>query len=183
MCFYRKALSSNKPCEVWKITHRIIKPSYEPLHFDVKKMNKFFAEIPTCTILNCGCTTLDQLNLIIEGLPEQVPIDEQFTLKAVSQVDILNTIKSLKSDCSTGPDHISVQFIKLAADQLAGPLTVIINNCIANSQLRQIWKLARISPIPKNDPPPPEEELRPISILPALSKILKKMSQSKLWIY
>ena len=175
MCFYRKALSSNKPREVWKIIHRIIKPSYKPLHFDVEKLNKFFAEIPTRTIPNCECITLDQLNQIIEGLPERVPIDEQFTLKAVSRVDILNTIKSLKSDCSTGPDHIPVQFIKLAADQLADPLTVIINNCIANSQFPQIWKLARISPIPKNDSPSSEEELRPISILPALSKIFEKV--------
>ena len=155
--------------EVWKIIHRIIKPSYKPPHFDVEKLNKFFAEFSTRIISNCECTTLDQLNQIIEGLPERVPIDEQFTLKAVSRVDILNTIKSLKSDCSTGPDHIPVQFIKLAADQLANPLTVIINNCIANSQFPQIWKLARISPIPKNDSPSSEEELRPILILPALS--------------
>ena len=108
--------------EVWKIIHRIIKPSYKPPHFDVEKLNKFFAEFSTRIISNCECTTLDQLNQIIEGLPERVPIDEQFTLKAVSRVDILNTIKSLKSDCSTGPDHIPVQFIKLAADQLANPL-------------------------------------------------------------
>ena len=173
MCFYRKALSSNKPRKVWKIIHRIIKPSYKPLHFDVEKLNKFFAEIPTRTISNCECITLDQLNS--EGLPERVPIDEQFTLKAVSRVDILNTTKSLKSDCSTGPDHIPVQFIKLAVDQLADPLTVIINNCVANSQFPQIWKLARISPIPKNDSPSSEEELRPISILPALSKIFEKV--------
>ena len=175
MCFYRKALSSNKPREVWKIIHRIIKPSFKPLHLDVEKLNKFFAEIPTRTISNCECTTLNQLNQIIEGLPERVPIDEQFTLKTVSRVDILNTIKSLKSDCSTGPNHIPVQFIKLAAEQLADPLTVIINNCIANSKFPQIWKLARISPIPKNDSPSSKEGLRPISVLPALSKVFEKV--------
>ena len=96
MCFYHKALSSNKPREVWKIIHRIIKPSYKQLHFDVEKLNKFFAEIPTCTISNCECTTLNQLNQIIEGLPEQVPIDEQFTLRSRSRVDILNQITKIR---------------------------------------------------------------------------------------
>ena len=142
MCLYRKALSSNKPREVWKIIHRIIKPSYKPLHFDVEKLNKFFTEIPT-TISSCECTTLNQLNQIIEGLPERVPIDEQLTLKTVSRVDILNTIKSLKSDCSTCPDHIPVQLIKLAAEQLAGLLTVIINKCIAKSQFPQILEISK----------------------------------------
>ena len=80
----------------WKIIHRIIKPSYKPLHFDVEKLNKFFAEIPTRTISNCKCTTLDQLNQIIEGVPERVPIYEQFTLKAVSRVDILNNNQIIK---------------------------------------------------------------------------------------
>ena len=105
MCFYRKALSSNKPREVWKIIHRIVKPGYKPLHFDVEKRNKLFAEIPTHTISNCECTTLNQ---IIEGLPERVPIDEQFILKTVSRVDILNTIKSLKSDNQSQSAQIDI---------------------------------------------------------------------------
>ena len=42
-------------------------------------------------------------------------------------------------------------------------------------QFPQIWKLARISPIPKNYSPSSEEELRLISIFPALSKIFEKV--------
>ncbi|CAB3985184.1 RNA-directed DNA polymerase from mobile element jockey [Paramuricea clavata] len=67
-------------------------------------------------------------------------------------------IKNSRSDCSTGPDNIPVIFLKLAADFLAGPfsagpLTAIINNCIDSLKYPMLWKLARISPIPKIDNP------------------------------
>ena len=36
-------LSSNKPKEVWRIIHRILKPNQQPLLQDPDKLNSFFA--------------------------------------------------------------------------------------------------------------------------------------------
>ena len=44
-------------------------------------------------------------------------------------------------------DNIPAKFIKLVAEYLAGPLTLIINNCIKNSYFPKSWKIARVSPI------------------------------------
>jgi hypothetical protein len=69
------------------------------------------------------------------------------------------------------PDNIPAIFLKLAADFLAGPLTAIINNCIDSLKYPTLWKLARISPIPKIDNPEHVDYFRPILILPCISKV------------
>ena len=60
------------------------------------------------------------------------------------------------------------------AEHLANPLTHIINNCIKRSYFPTKWKMARVSPIPKVVNPTSMNELRPISILPVLSKVFEK---------
>ena len=65
----------------------------------------------------------------------------------------------LRSDTLTGPDGIPVKFAKLVAESIAGPIIVIINNCIRTGYFPKVWKKARISPIPKIDNPKLEDDL------------------------
>ena len=58
---------------------------------------------------------------------------------------------------------------------MAGPLTWIINSCITEAYFPKLWKIARVSPIPKVDNPTTNDELRPISILPVLSKVFERL--------
>ena len=93
----------------------------------------------------------------------------------MSYGEVLRTIKTLRSDTSTGPDGIPVKFAKLVAEFISGPIAAIINNCIRTGYFPEAWKKARISPIPKIDNPKLEEHLRPISILPTLSKVFETL--------
>ena len=93
-----------------------------------------------------------------------------FHLESVTQREVLRTLKQLRTDCSTGPDQLPARFVKLT-----GPLTTIINTCISKLYSPRVWKLARISPIPKVDTPVTEDHLRPVSIIPVLSKVLKSL--------
>ena len=61
------------------------------------------------------------------------------------------------------------------AETLASPLTHILNNCVSNQTFPSSWKLAHISPIPKSNDPKCNDDYRPISILPVLSKIYEKL--------
>ena len=88
---------------------------------------------------------------------------------------MLSELKNLRSDCSCGPDNIPVKFIKLVAEHLASPLTHILNNCIAKSTFPSLWKIARISAIPKEKEIKCNDDLRPISILPTLSKVYERL--------
>ena len=61
------------------------------------------------------------------------------------------------------------------ADNLAGLLTRIINGCITEAYFPKLCKIARVSPIPKVDNPTTNDELKPISILPVLSKVFERL--------
>ena len=96
-------------------------------------------------------------------------------LSPVTSENVLQVIKNLRSDCSTGTDQIPTCFIKMVAECLAVPLTSIINNCIAKAYFPKQWKIARVSPVPTIDNPVPKDQLRPISVLPVLFKVFKKL--------
>ena len=63
----------------------------------------------------------------------------------------------------------------MVADQIASPLTHIVNNCISKQLFPSQWKIARICAIPKCDPISSYNDLRPVSILPTLSKIFERL--------
>ena len=82
----------------------------------------------------------------------------------------------IRNHCSTGYDHIPPAFIKPVSEFLVSPITFIINNLIKINQVPDIWKLARISPIPKIQLPVELKDYRPVSILPILSKIYERVA-------
>ena len=65
--------------------------------------------------------------------------------------------------------------IKMVADYLGSPLTDVINICIKNLYFPSAWKLMRICAIPKGNQIKSEKDLRPISILPVLSKVYERL--------
>ena len=58
---------------------------------------------------------------------------DSFELKQVSTSEIINIIKTLRSDSSTGSDCISINYIKLAGEYIAIPIMNLINKCIRDS--------------------------------------------------
>jgi hypothetical protein len=142
------------------------------LRYDPNKLNDFFASTTARTLSN-NTDTPQYLAEFVDNLPDDT--EGLFKLREVSYGEVLRTIKTLRSDTSTGPDGIPVKFAKLVAEFISGPIAAIINNCIRTGYFPEAWKKARISPIPKIDNPKLEEHLRPISILPALSKVFEKL--------
>ena len=171
--FVKKALSSNKSKEIWRIIHRILKPSPKPLRFDPDSLNEYFINTGHRVMGSTSDSTEDLLNYIDTLTTNNK--EDGFRLRNVSRDEVYHVIKNIRSDCSTGPDKIHAKYIKLVADILAGPLTKIINGSIDLTMFPEAWKISRISPIPKNETPMKDEDLRPIAILPVLSKIYEKI--------
>ena len=90
--------------------------------------------------------------------------------------EVLRKIKGLRSDSSSGPDNIPAKLVKLVAEYLASPLTHIINSCFDRNEYPLLWKTACTSPIPKVSEPRTNDDYRPISILPVLSKVFHNLS-------
>ena len=51
----------------------------------------------------------------------------------------------LEKRYSTGADQIPTTFVKLVADNLAGPLTRIINGCITEAYFPKLFKIASVA--------------------------------------
>ena len=107
--------------------------------------------------------------------PRNIALHDLFSIRQTTPQEVLKEIKLLRLDTSTGPDLIPVKFLKPVSESLANPLTNIINSFIKFMDFPKIWKQARITPIPKVSNPMSNNDYRPISILPVLSKIYEKI--------
>ena len=173
--FIEKALSSTKPKEIWHIIYQIIKPNPKPVRLNMNKLNKHFASTTKRTTGITETYSRDDLFSFVDTLETESIEEEPFTRHLVTHIEVLNEILKFRSDTSTGPDLIPVKFIKPVAKYITSPLTHIINSFIKTNSFSDVWKLARISPIPKTDNPVNEHDMRPISILPALSTVYERL--------
>ena len=152
--FIEIAFYSNKSREVWKVN--------------------FFATTAQRT-LETRATPIEDLTCLIDNLPDVPSGSMRFQLSPVTSENVLQVIKNLRSDCSTGADQIPTHFTKMVVECLAVPLASIINNCIAKAYFPKQWKIARVSTVPKIDNPVSNDQLRSISVLPVLSKVFEKL--------
>ncbi|CAG4992189.1 unnamed protein product [Colias eurytheme] len=97
-----------------------------------------------------------------------------FKFDLVDENAIAKIIINLKSNAE-GYDGIPRDMILLTLPTTLKVITAIINRSLATSTFPSIWKIALVRPLPKTDNPEDFKDLRPISILPFLSKILEKV--------
>ena len=165
------ALSYKRPNEVWKTIHRILHPSQQPITvYPDKKHFTSAAERVDASV----AVDKEELHRRINALAQDP--DTSFRLKSVTYHEVIRESKALRSDCSTGPDNIPTKFVKLVSDHLASPLTHILNTCISKLDFPTLWKVARISPIPKVGEPQANDDFRPIFIWRVLSKVYERLS-------
>ena len=94
-----------------------------------------------------------------------------------------NQLASLDPKKATGIDGISAKFLKLSSHVLARPLTKILNLSIITGIFPEMLKKAKVNPIFKRGDKSDKANYRPISILPVLSKILKRHICDHLKVY
>ena len=83
-------------------------------------------------------------------------------------------LSNLKNSNALGPDNISAKLIKIAIPYISIPLTYIFNLCIEKNTFPSALKEAKVVPLPKTKDASHPQYLRPISLLPTLSKPLEK---------
>ena len=97
--------------------------------------------------------------------------------------DIIAIISSFKSKTSSGHDGVSSKLVKDLKYALSFPLSIIINNSLAMGLVPNMAKLAKIIPIYKAKDKKDISNYRPISLLPVVSKILKKVVHKNLYTF
>lgn len=146
------------------------------------------------TILPDNINNVDMCNnYFINAVPNLIPDNETIkfyennlkpnvnsllTFKLITEIDTLKIIAGIKSK-ATGADNINILTLHICLPFLAPYITHIINYCLQNSIFPTCWKKAQVIPVPKISNPSSFNDLRPISILPALSKVLEKAIESQ----
>lgn len=120
---------------------------------------------------------------ITELYNNTLPCIHKFSFRSVSELEIKKVANSISSN-SCGVDEINIFVIKLLMNRISGVLTNIINvSLVEHNVFPDRWKSAIIKPIPKLLCPLKASDFRPISLLPALSKIIEKVANVQMVMY
>ena len=110
-------------------------------------------------------------------------ISSSFTFSLVTEEEVLKIIKKLKPKSSYGHDGVSTILLKFIASNISILLTKIINQSLCTGIFPDKLKIAKVKPIYKKDDPHLPDNYRPISLLPAISKVFEKVAYIQLYNY
>ena len=95
-------------------------------------------------------------------------------------MDTLAILKSLKASKSAGTDNIPSTLIKDGAEEIAAPLTFLINLSLQLGTFSTTEKTAKVTPIFKSGDRTLPDNYRPISVLNVFSKVLERIVYNQL---
>lgn len=184
--------AANNPKKTWNIIKDIThlkqykKPPTELLKSNatdeinaINEVNAYFSDIGQSLakqILQNHDITRDS------GIPKHIHT-RSFVLLDTDDNEVHKVINNLKSDSAAGLDGIAIKFIKMTKHIIIPYLTHIFNMCFKNGVFPDLFKKSLIHPIHKGGNRDVVGNYRPISVLPALSKILEKLMNSRLTNY
>ena len=112
--------------------------------------------------------------------PSKNPLPASFSLMLVSTQWCEEALRNLKPSHCSGLDGIPLVALRAASSSLSGPLCRILNSSLVSSTFPSSWKTALVRPLHKSGDRSCPSNYRPISILPAASKLLEKCVQGQL---
>ncbi|KAJ8711530.1 hypothetical protein PYW07_008772 [Mythimna separata] len=183
--------AKNNPKKTWQVIKNVINkqvstsPPLELLSapgLDCKSslnlINSFFANIgkDLATKHTNACTKHE--SYVKDG--SQV---NTMVLLSPDCAEIENVIMGLRSDSAPGWDGIGARLLKLSRQTLVPLVTHICCLCISEGIFPRVLKRAVIHPIHKGGDRGSVNNYRPISVLPALSKVLEKVLNNRLVSY
>lgn len=113
-----------------------------------------------------------------QPVPDKYNTNSIFKFVHVSVPTVMKHLKSLGKK-ATGLDEIPPCFLKDGARYIAKPLAHIINRSLASGIVPTEFKCGKVVPIYKSGNQTDIDNYRPITILPAISKVLEKCVYSQ----
>ncbi|MGL5707187.1 MAG: reverse transcriptase family protein, partial [Aeromonas sp.] len=151
---YVNAVTGNKTCrELWRVLKQLCctNSSGKEISVDVEKLNYEFCASHECTTL-----------------PVYSKSDAQTILEPVN---VFTQLCSTKANKAAGPDALSPVVLKVCSDSLSVPFTDLFNKCLSSGKIPDIWRPARITPVPKKG----SQKYRPIACTSVMLKLLERL--------
>ena len=109
--------------------------------------------------------------------------ETEFSFSQITEKQVETVIDNLSNKQSCGVDGISTNLLKKCKNPLIPALTLIINQTLTSGIFPEKLKVAKVVPLFKNGDKTILSNYRPISLLPAMSKIFEKIVYNQLYQY
>ena len=100
---------------------------------------------------------------------------------SISSAEICGLLRNLKTDKAVGVDEIPNSLLRLSAPAICHSLAWLFKRSLDLGKLPLQWKTSKIIPIYKKGPRDSPDNYRPISLLPAVAKILEAIVNRQLY--
>ena len=119
------------------------------------------------------------------SLPQRLPRVGAcaFHLHPISVSTLHNIISTMKNSPSRGSDGLCIRVLKLSFNSISHVLLHLVNSCLVSNVIPEAWKHSLVHPIHKSGDPADPSNYRPISIIPAITKIVERVAQRQLHYY
>ena len=165
------------PAKMWRVLKPIIgdsKGAHDIPRVTPNALNAYFSQI--------GQTTADSVPGPSQPVTVRLPRVHTGSFE-VDTVDIdtpMTVVHGMKPSTATGAQGISVQMLQKFFYGVRPVLLNIVNHSLSHGEVPKSWKLAVITPLPKTVNASASSHYRPVSILPAITKIIERIVQQQL---
>ena len=140
------------------------------------KFNLFFTNIGTHLSNKINLPTNKSFNDYLKN-----KYNLKFTFYNIKEENVNELIDKLSPKTSFGFDGLSSKLLKSIKNAIIKPITIIINQMLNTGIFPDKLKIAKIKPIYKKDEETKFTNYRPISLLPAISKVFEKIIFKQLY--
>ena len=133
-------------------------------------INKFF--------INIGPDLAKDMNLEWETKDDRCPAELAEMSTNIDEVSKL--LRGINVSKPSGVENISARFLKDALEAIPEIVTELINKSFRTSTMPKAWKVGKITPLLKGGVKSSVNNLRPVSVLPAPSKLIEKIVHKRI---
>ena len=171
IAYFKYLFYGNDKRQMWQNLKRngIIKTKSMNIPEPLSNPNSFIDYLQSIVPKNSS-----HLNEISKFYSPKVHNENCFAFTEINENDIMASLTTIVSK-AVGCDNIDIRMLTFCTPLIIPLLSHIINSCIETSYFPNDWKIAKIISIPKNTEPTNLSELRPISILPTMSKLFERI--------
>ena len=187
--YVRKEINSNKEnkTSIWKTVRRCLNPSgtscmpYSRNCVDVANdFNSFFSSVGEIAAQKAKTLAHDfnlpSIETVLRNpVPDRDTPKATFSFHCVSTTKVQDTIMQMASNKSPGHDKVSMKVIKACLPNILQVVTDMINESLSEGIFPKTWKTAEVIPHLKDGEHEVASNNRPISLLPALSKVVERI--------
>lgn len=120
------------------------------------------------------------VNVCDGTMPMEATLSQSVFLRPTDSIEIANLINKLKNNVTPGVDELGSNEIKLISPLICEALSYIINLTLTTGVFPKQLKIAKVTAVYKGGDVNALSNCRPISVLPAISKIFESIIYDRL---